>query len=348
MVGGVYVTKQRYFCRVNAHNDMQVLTGEGHDGCHWCNQPGAYEWWYVDARDVTGEWGAVVILFRGMPMSPDYLAAAGSNRVHPTDSCGYSVSLYHRDERIAMAFRGVDASRCSFADSPTVVVGPAALHFEASELIVNVDTADDRQPQRVVLRMELRAPWDGTSSDAPFQDQHGWVLASPYLEGTLYVEVHQNRQCMVRRSLSVTGYHDHNMGRRSMQSDFGDWHWGRFHVDGGTFVFLSTTDFCWAGRVDGDGIWPWENVRCFIKRRRLGLLGLVSPKGLTLEGTGSPGQRVTIEHKRVLEDGPFYQRYSSRCFFDDGRVVDGYGEYMNIRRFTRAWIRPFLRLPWLT
>ena len=54
---------------------MDVTFGPLHDHCRFLDASGAYEWWYIDALSPDGEWGAVVIIFRGMPMSPDYLKA---------------------------------------------------------------------------------------------------------------------------------------------------------------------------------------------------------------------------------------------------------------------------------
>ncbi len=327
---------------------MQVLTGEGHDGCHRCDEPGAYEWWYVDVRDANGEWGAVVILFRGMPMSPDYLAAMQRGAAIPEDACGYSVSVYHCGRRIAMAFRGVDAERCTFSDRASVDVGPASLRFAAGQLTVAVDTQDERVPQRVMLRMQLQAPWSGTSSDAPFQDQHGWVIAAPLLHGTMEVGIEHDRQSKVHQTVQVTGYHDHNMGRRPMQSDFGDWHWGRVHLDDRMFVFLGTTKFVWAGMFEERGLTMWTNVRCTALGKRPTIMGLLSPRRLVVAEPQHNGKSCTVVHDTVLEDGPFYRRYGSTFIFGDGIQGRGYAEYMNVRRFGDSWIRPFLRLPWLT
>ncbi len=327
---------------------MQVLTGEGHDGCHRCDVPGAYEWWYVDVCDASGEWGAVVILFRGMPMSPDYLAAMQKGAAFPVDACGYSVSVYHRGRRIAMAFRGVDAGRCTFSDRASVDIGPASLHFAEGRLTVAVDTQDERVPQRVTLRMQLQTPWSDRSSDAPFHDQHGWVIAAPLLHGTMEVGIEHDRQSKVHQTVHVTGYHDHNMGRRPMQADFGEWHWGRVHMDNQVFVFLDTTQFSWAGMFGKHGVTAWAEVQCRVLGRRPTVMGLLSPRRLVVSEAERGGKICTVDHDTVLEDGPFYRRYRSTYRFADGVEGQGYAEYMNVRRFGDSWIRPFLRLPWLT
>lgn len=326
---------------------MQVLTGEGHDGCHWCDESGAYEWWYADARDAHGEWGAVVILFRGMPMSPDYLAAIQRGNAIPMEACGYSVSVYHRGKRIAMAFRGVPAEECAFNEVPDVTVGPVQLRYANGRLAISVDTFDPRAPQRVVLQLELAAPISFTDSGAPFSDCHGWVLAAPRLEGTMHVRMNQYGQRMVDRVIPVVGYHDHNMGRRAMHLDFGDWHWGRVHLRNATFVFLQTERFMWAATIDASGIHPWNEPDCRVAGWRFTLMGLRSPTALHInEGEGGH-RECMIVHGAVLEDGPFYRRYASTFTFNDGQAGDGYAEYMNVRRFQSAWMRPFLRLPWL-
>ncbi|MGA0046016.1 MAG: hypothetical protein ACO3I4_07150, partial [Candidatus Kapaibacteriota bacterium] len=82
--------------------DMQLLTGPSHDVSHHLEASGAYEWWYVDALEtptddaLSSSWGVVVILFRGMPMSPAYLQEQRSPQgSSPSQHCGMAVSIYY-------------------------------------------------------------------------------------------------------------------------------------------------------------------------------------------------------------------------------------------------------------
>jgi len=331
---------------------MQVLSGFDNNGCHFLDTAGAYEWWYLDANDASGEWGAVVILFRGMPMSPDYLRAqskAGKLGTMPIEHCGYSVSVYHKRKRVAMAFRGVPAEHTTFNRRNGVTVGLASLLWSETTVLCSVNTVDPQLEQSVILDINLRNVDALASSDAPFSDQHGWVLAAPRLVGTMSVELREGRSVMAKATIDVTAYHDHNMGRRSMQTDFSEWLWGRVHADDETTVYLSTEGISAVYSIGASGINPWSDVEIEVSGRRPTVMGLRAPRTVNVRGTlQGEAREVVVQQQRVLDDGPFYQRYASLFVLEAGKQHNwGYSEYMDVSRFASAWIRPFLRLPWI-
>ena len=313
---------------------MDLFTGIGHDHDHQLDANGAYEWWYVDALSPDGEWGVVVILFRGMPMSPSYLEAIEAERGRPTDHCGYAVSVYHRTRRVAFAFREIDAK-----------------HFAAPDLVFEVDSTHPDLPQSIHVRVEVgESPLQDTGSAS---GDHGWVLVAPRVEASVSLSLAEHGIEMVRTAWSGLAYRDHNYGSRPLHGDFGDWYWGRVHAADRTLVYLATPNaaspilFC--GEV-GEGasvLLPWTDVRMETDRMRPSMMGLITGRRITLTGTDPRGHeaRLICHNRHVVEDGPFYQRYLSDWSLDGIDLGRGTSEYMLASRLGAAWIRPFLRLP---
>lgn len=313
---------------------MDLYTGPGHDHDHHLDTVGAYEWWYVDALSPDGEWGVVVIQFRGMPMSPEYLEAIETSTGRPVDHCGYAVSVYHRTTRVGFAFREIESSS-----------------FIPPDGIFEVDTAHPDLPQSIRVRIEV--------ADSPLQDtgvrsgDHGWVLVAPRVQATVSLTLAENGVPMVEAGWTGLAYRDHNFGSHPLHEAFGDWYWGRVHADDRTIVYLAVPDaiepFIMCGEI-GEGastLSPWADVHLEVDRVRPSIMGLMAGRRVTLIGTDPRGReaRLTCHNRHVVEDGPFYQRYLSDWRLDGINLGRGTSEYMRASRLGAAWIRPFLRLP---
>lgn len=334
---------------------MQFYTGPSHDVSHHLEASGAYEWWYVDAlepsADSTGRpaWGVVVILFRGMPMSPAYLAqqrrsqdrTQGSTQgSQPRHHCGMAVSIYYGTRRVAFAFREIPEEQ-----------------FCVPRTEFAVDTAHPEVPQALRVRVVMdESPFPDSpgafQEDAPI-DAHAWVLVAPRVRASVQLEIEEYGVVMASASWTGLAYRDHNLGVRPLQADFRDWYWGRVHADDRTFVFLATPDartpFIAAGEVSSDGRqWlPWQDVRFEAEKVRISMMGLRSGRRSRLVGTDRAGvERVLVcSHRWVVENGPFYQRYLSEWSLDGRGLGRGTSEYMNASRLGHPWTWPFLRLP---
>jgi hypothetical protein len=328
---------------------MQILTGLENDHCHRLDSAGAYEWWYADALDPTGEWGVVMILFRGMPMSPDYLARPES--MHG----GYALSVYHHGVRIAFAFGGHSLTSCSFSEQdPEVHMPGAKLSMEGANLVMSIDAPCGGDGRRAAVRMEMAVRPKVQAESEQMHADHAWVLAGARSPSTVHLQISEVHGIVVEREFSAISYHDHNMGQRAMSRDFGDWYWGRFHAERLTYVFLVTRRSVdtveWFGRVHDDGrVEALRNVQLKLRRRRYSILGLMFHRELELTGTDASGNvvKAVCRNGQVCEDGPFYQRYVSHWSIDGDATGLGMSEYMDVRRLSQAWIRPFLRLPWV-
>jgi len=313
---------------------MDLFSGTAHDHDHQLDGNGAYEWWYVDALSPDGEWGVVVILFRGMPMSPAYLDDIDLGKGAPLDHCGYAVSVYHRTKRVAFAFREIPASDLHVPDH-----------------VFDVDTTLVDVPTSIRVRVEIQgtALTDSGSSTS----DHGWVLVAPRVKARVELALAENGITMAAASWKGLAYRDHNFGPRPLHADFKDWLWGRVHAEDRTFVYLATPQaatpfqFCGEIREGATELLPWTDLRIETDHHRPTIMGLVAPRRVTVVGTDPNGHqaRLICQNRYVVEDGPFYQRYLSEWSLDGIPVGRGTSEYMNAARLGDRWIRPFLRLP---
>ena len=328
---------------------MHVLTGLRNDHCHQFDGNGAYEWWYADAVDDRGEWGVVLILFRGMPMSPDYLADPSS--MHG----GYAVSVYHRGVRIAFGFGGHPLESCRFdADVARLNIPCGGLDVGSNGLTMSIEApcGDDGRRVRVGIHMPEVRP-AGQPSERTL-GPHAWVLAAARSAARVSVEVFEDQTPVVRHQFEALAYHDHNMGTRAMSCDFRDWYWGRCHGRDSTYVFLltrrSADNVTWFGHVGSDGqVVELDEVSVEFSQRRISILGLMHDRRIWLRGRDRSGREheVICSNDTVCEDGPFYQRYISTWRINGDESALGMSEYMNVQRLAQPWIRPFLRLPWM-
>ena len=334
---------------MNSNSVMQVFTGDAHDGCHMLDDVGAYEWWYVDAISDDANWSMVVIMFRGMPMSPDYLRElAHGHSPRPIDHCGVAVSVYYKGKRLFQVFRGVDKVETSFATSACDVhVGPCSLRNTAPDTwSLHVDTRHASTSRGIVLSATLRRIGAIVNDPIAFTARHGWVLAAPLATIQAQMEIHDFGRCRTRVQWSGQAYHDHNMGRVAMQEDFRSWYWGRALQSNNGFVYLATNDatepFAFAAQVDEQGVHPWHRVQIRPKNHYATYMGLRASKNVVVDALEGS---VQINQQRVLDDGPFYRRYLASVTgpFGTGNAIT---EDMHVQKYRAAWIRPFLRTPW--
>lgn len=334
---------------------MQVLGGHSFDHAHLLSTSGAYEWWYVDAQSADGEWGIVVIVFRGMPMSPDYLAALStSSEVDPTDHCGYAVSVYHRGARIATAFHGVPAQECAFSVTDCDVQAATVSIRRTSDgaYSVHAITRVREVPHDVEITATL-VPTSHPAGIASDPEPHAWIVAAPRCTAHVDVMLRESGAVRTHVQWSGMGYHDHNVGVRPMQADHGDWYWGRVHDADRTIVYLATPGAqqpsMWLGVADANGLHWCDNVSFERHQRRISFMGLRYHRSIHCRGTLPSGGSLDVVcvNTNVVENGPFYQRYASDWTVNGTpSKQQGMSEYMDCARYRRAWIRPFLRTIW--
>ena len=330
---------------------MQVVSGIPNNGCHAISGPGAYEWWYADVLSDNGEWGIVVILFRGMPMSPTYLKNPESMMA------GCAVSIYHRGTRIAFSFSEQPLSQATYEEHRVdVAMKGARLHIaEDGALHVHASVPCDADGRSVCVDLQT-APLDlVTAKPAEIDDVHAWVLAAPRVQARAAFTILERDEAVCDVAFDAVLYHDHNLGKRAMHHDYRDWYWGRVHTDATTYVFLATprsADSCaHVYEISPAGaVTPWSQVEIIYSEPTVTMMGRVCKKKITLRGRSGEGamQQLECRNTTACEDGPFYQRYISEWLLNGTPCGQGMSEYMDVARMESAWIRPFLRLPLLS
>jgi len=288
-------------------------------------------------------------------MSPDYLASlAHSTTTEPDDHCGYAVSVYHQGAQIATAFHGVGAEQCSFSRSDCDVrAGQVSIRRSPDgSYAVSVDTSMKALPHSVRISAvctPITAPV-GRSTDP---EPHAWIIAAPRLRANVDLAVLEGESVRTAVRWHGMGYHDHNLGSRPMQADHGDWFWGRIHDATRTVVYLATPGaaqpFAWLGVADDQGLHICSDVIVSVRQPRISFMGLRCGRTIACSGTLPSGESLVVEcaNATVVENGPFYQRYLSDWIINGTRITtQGMSEYMDCSRYTRAWIRPFLRTIW--
>jgi len=334
---------------------MQILTGIQHNVSHNLHGTGAYEWWYIDALSADGQWGVVAILFRGMPMSPSYL------RNPDMMLAGCAVSVYHKGIRIAFSFTEYPLESCTFDQKCThVEVGDSSLVIDQEGILrLHSRVPCDRDGRSIDLAIHGKSPMhaapyhDDAGDDV--QDVHAWVLAQPLMKADVLVALHEQQQIVVQHQFEAAAYHDHNLGKRAMHSDYRHWYWGRVHGDDGAYVFLVTPDSpdsvvqVFAISQQGDVV-PWSDVQVLYEKPTCSIMGLLTHKQVVIRGTSKDGLRheLVCKNDQTCEDGPFYQRYISTWIVDGQTYGYGMSEYMYVARMESAWIRPFLQIPLIT
>lgn len=330
---------------------MQVVSGIANNGCHAISGPGAYEWWYADVLSDNGEWGIVVILFRGMPMSPTYLKNPHSIMA------GCAVSIYHHGTRIAFSFSEQPLTQATYQEySVDVAMKGARLHVaEDGALHVHASVPCDADGRSVCVDFHTGPLDRSVAKQDEIDNVHAWVLAAPRVQAHAAFTIQERDEVVCAVSFNAMLYHDHNLGRRAMHHDYHDWYWGRVHTDATTYVFLSTPRSADTGsyvyEISPEGrVVPWSQVEITYTEPAVTLMGLVFKKTVSLRGRNSEGvmQQLECRNTTACEDGPFYQRYISEWLLNGTPCGQGMSEYMDVARMESAWIRPFLRLPLLS
>jgi len=339
---------------MNTIPSMQVLSGAANDRSHDLHEAGAYEWWYADAQSSDGEWGFVVILFRGMPMSPDYLADKNGR---PADHPALAVSVYHRGARIAFAVHGTHKQHSHFSrdGGDVTVLSSSITNSDDGSITVRVNTSSHREERSIDIDAVFQPRVTIAPSSAPFHAHHGWVLVAPWCDVTATITLRERGLQAVRVTWNGSGYRDHNMGHRPLGADFGRWLWGRVHAENSTWIYLAIPDgpqpFVWLGRCTShgldNGLDIGMNPQLVIERQRRTFMGLRVPHSVGVSAHFDDGEyTVMCRNDRTVENGPFYQRYLSLWSVNGQNVGRGMSEFLDAQRLRQPWIRPFLRLPW--
>jgi len=336
---------------------MKILSDYKDDVRHKDKEPGGYEWWYFDAISGDGRIGLVVIFYEGNPFSTRYNRAI-MDSVKPSDPSDYpavSISIYEEGEPIYYSFTEFEPRDASFSkERPNVWIGAHRLEMNSEEELAYRLQLEEILPSGDQLEAELtfRSP---TVERSPFHNgeegtaSHWWNLVQPRakVEGTIYLSATGEDSRTI--DFNGQGYHDHNLGQEPMRDEFSDWYWGRFHFNAGTLVYYvmnrQNTQQHQAWLIDQANSRIIEIFSDFsLRDKGLTVLGLHTARKI---GLRSDRAEVRIQQSKLLDNGPFYQRYMSDAYLriSDQQVIEsqtGITEYIYPSRIYARIFWPFV------
>lgn len=246
-----------------------------------------------------------------------------------------NVALYGASgKRWSLTERGRRALSRSAA---TLSIGPSALHWDGSSLIVDVDEVTAPIPSRLRGRIRL---YPEVLVDYPVilddVGRHRWRPIAPRAR----VEVAMDAPGL---RWSGTGYLDTNFGSEPLEDGFARWDWARASVGDGATVLYDVT------RRTG------ERMALALRIAASGQVERVpAPPGTALPTTrvwriARATQADTGQGARIidtLEDTPFYARslIATQLL---GEPVTAVHESLSLDRFRQPWVQVLLpfRMP---
>ena len=213
-------------------------------------------------------------------------------------------------------------------------VGPSAMHWDGSVLVVDVDEL--AVPHLGRVQGQIRLYPEMITDHVQTIDSHGLHRWTPFAPRAR-VELRLPRPGL---SWAGHGYFDGNSGDRPLEADFATWTWSRASLpDGGAAVLYDVV------RRDG------SMLDLALRFGPAGVSAFPSPPPVSLPGTIWRVDRATRSDggARVLqtmEAAPFYTRSAIETELLGARV-QGVHESLAMDRFTARWVQTLLpfRMP---
>jgi len=308
---------------------------------------GGFAWWYVDLVDDEGN-GAVLIWFFGLPFLPDA-------RRHPAPATrpGINLVTYEAGRPSGYVLQQLSPDDVSWE--------PGSLSWRFADTLLEAEV--DEQRVRLTGRIDLALPspggrWRGEFDvEGPrcrFDDaeeaggEHGWSPFTCFARGKL------DLRAPGRAPFSLDGraYFDTNASERPLHGlGIADWRWGRYAFADHELIYYlvwpeqkGEPSIQWLLRVEPSGqMMVHDNPRCELERPRRNLYGLTFPRALRL--SSDDGLEVTVRHRHVVDEGPFYLRFISEARHEvTGETGRGMAERVVPPRVDRPWQRPFVKM----
>lgn len=295
-----------------------------------------YEWWYFDALSADKEWGIVVIFYDGNPFSPSYI---DSSKGYPNQFPAISVSVYKRGKPEFYSFLEYEEGRFSWDDK--VETGSIGGNF-FKRIIVDgkleyelqlIQALESGHSINAKLKFTSNTLVDSLIHAKSKGEKHFWNLIQPQAQvsGSINLTGKTDNHNII---FSGTGYHDHNTGHEPMKESFRDWYWGRFHFKDLTLIYYVMNGLdgreqheAWLISKDGQKVlekFTSVETEYYQKNR----FGLNVARKIKLSASSS---RVTIQQHKLVDNGPFYQRYLSDAVLiskEQTQASTGISEYI--------------------
>lgn len=313
---------------------------------------GAYEWWYFDAVSDDGAVELVIIFYEGNPFSRRYIQYLyDGSSAKPSHFPAVSISIYKHRKPIYYSFTEVEPSE-AFFDKGKLGVRIAGQEMKgkrhSSQTIYNLRLKEALPSgDAIVGRLTFTAP---LISKALFESPsersgHQWNLVQPRARVTGQLRCFARNEPPVNINFRGNGYHDHNTGHEPLKNKFDDWYWGRFHFERTSLVYYISGNephlqVGWLISNDNrEIIEVFNDIQMEDYSRSL--YGLSTSRRITLSNHRA---HVMVQQVNCLDNGPFYQRYSSDAFLNipQENIVQssrGISEYLNPPRIykKRYW-----------
>ncbi|WP_445666307.1 hypothetical protein [Fodinibius sp. AD559] len=336
---------------------MKILSDFSEDVRQSDHTSGGYQWWYFDGVSSDDRFSFVVILYEGNPFSTRYNGAILADKnPSPVDYPAISISIYEHGQPIYYSFTEFDKSDCEFnEEQPLLRIGNHKMEGRLKDeqlqynLELNEQLPNGDQLEGTIL---FNSPYNGnifTNIDNTSKG-HIWNLVQP--RANISADLHLDIKGEEREiQFNGLGYHDQNAGKEPMRNEFDDWYWGRFHFDSATLIYYvmnrrhEQQHRAWL--IDNHNI---EVVKTFedveMADKGLTLFGLKTARKL---GFRSGNIEMRVQQSKLLDNGPFYQRYKSDAFLripEEGVVesTKGISEYICPDRIYAKLFWPFVNM----
>jgi carotenoid 1,2-hydratase len=333
---------------------MKIISGFSEDTQSDKPKPGGYEWWYFDAQSDDG-YSVVIIFYDGNPFSRRYIRSIEMNDgKKASDYPAISVSVYKNGKPLFYSFEEFEPEKSFF--SGIMPKGETGLNsFEGRtqdneiiyEVILNQKVANGDQ-----LKGKLyfkSGPFEFGDQAPPALKQtndHTWNLVMPFCEVSGQLEITGYKNYSI--NFEGIGYHDHNSGYEPMKESFDEWYWGRYHLNDDTLIYyLMNQRNTWnkkAWLIDKNGRVSEFDELIQITDTGFNSFGLRSARKIELAGSGA---KAVLHKDRVIDSGPFYQRFEGRLLIKKGNVIQegrGISEYIRPDRIYNKLFWPLVNM----
>ncbi len=338
---------------------MNLLSNPSQDVRHRPHSSGGYEWWYFDGRSLDERFSFVIIFYEGNSFSTRYNGALLDGKsAMPAEYPAISISVYENGNPIYYSFTEFDSSDCSFSEeAPLVEIGPHRMEEigDDQKLIYKLDLdetlASGDQLEGTITFESLRSQSAILESDQQTSAGHTWNLVQPRADVQAVFTIQGIRDSSNEIQFQGRGYHDHNTGREPMHKEFTDWYWGRFHFDSATLVYYvmnhqdEKQHQAWLiSKNNAELLHTFDQVD--LADNGFTLFGLQPYRKI---GLRSDEAEIQVQHRQVVDNGPFYQRYHSDAFLrvPDSNIVEqqqGISEYLYPDRINARVFWPFVNM----
>ncbi|MFN1833810.1 hypothetical protein AB2B38_001005 [Balneola sp. MJW-20] len=316
--------------------------------------PGSYEWWYYDAFDPENDCGVVIIFYSSNPFSinkikdlEDDLNAAA--KLYPA----LSISIYKENKAVYYSFKEFAESEFQYdEETNNFTFGDHSFTYQINDQTLTTHL-NIIQKLDSDLSLDLSLQFEGSKTSSELinrkaEKDHIWNLLLPVADvnGDIIIDDSGLKEEIKFRG---KGYHDHNAGDSPMKESFRDWYWGRYHFEDCTLIYYlmnEKTGSQYEGwLIDKDnGQVITEFTELSDESAAFNIFGLKSSRLISLS---SDSHQVTIQTDKVIDDGPFYQRFKGRAILNTGeevKISEGLSEYIYPSRIYSKLFWPLVHM----